>query len=75
MLATYADVDKADMKMIELKIGHSKVMQDNPGPWRDTWNVELFLKTLEEVYAMDPVDKFAQTRDLWRDQAYKVGIR
>ena len=29
-----ADIDKAAMQMIELKIAHSKVMQDNPGPWR-----------------------------------------
>ena len=27
-----ADIDKAAMQMIELKIAHSKVMQDNPGP-------------------------------------------
>ena len=26
-----ADIDKATMQMIELKIGHPKVMQDNPG--------------------------------------------
>jgi hypothetical protein len=48
------------MKMIELKIGHSKVIQDNQGPRCDTWDVELFLKALEEVYAVDQVDKFAQ---------------
>ena len=50
-----ADIDKAAMKMIKLKIGHSKVMQDNPGSWRDTWDEELFLKALEEL---NPVDEF-----------------
>ena len=70
-----ADIDKATMQMIVLKIGHSKVMQDNSGPWRDTWDVVLFLKALEEVYAVDTVDKFAQPREIWRDHAYKIGIR
>jgi hypothetical protein len=46
--------------MIELKIGHSKVMQDNPGAWREIWDVELFLRALEKVYAVNPIDKFAQ---------------
>ena len=49
-----ADIDKAAMQMIELKIAHSKVMQDNPGPWRKTWDVELFLRALEEVYVVNP---------------------
>ena len=70
-----ADIDWVAMKMIELKIGHSKVMQDNPGPWRDTRDVVLFLKALEEVYAVNPVDKFAQPREIWRDQAYRIGIK
>jgi hypothetical protein len=57
-----ADNDKAAMKLIELKIGHSKVMQDNPGPWRDIWDMELFLKALKEVYAVNPVDNFHKRR-------------
>ena len=61
--------------MIELKIGHSKVMQDNPGAWRETWDVELFLIALEEVYAANPIDKFAQPQENWRDQAYKIGLK
>ena len=69
-----ADIDKA-MQMIELKIAHSKVMQDNPGPWRKTWNVELFLRALEEVYAVNPIDKFAQPKEIWREQAYKIGLK
>ena len=31
----------------------------------------MFLKALEEV---NPVDKFMQPREIWMDQAYKIGI-
>ena len=50
-------------------------MQDNPGPWHEKWDVDLFLRALEEVYAVNPIDKFAQPRDIWRDQAYKIGLK
>ena len=46
-----ADIDKAAMQMIELKIAHSKVMQDNPGPWRRNWDVELFLRALTSSHS------------------------
>ena len=62
-----ADIDKAAMQMIELKIAHSEVQQDNPGPWRKNWDVDLILRALEEVYAVNPIDKFAQPREIWRD--------
>ncbi len=52
-----ADIDKAAMQMIELKIVHSKVQQDNPGQWRKNWDVDLILRALEEVYAVNPIDK------------------
>jgi hypothetical protein len=70
-----ADIDKAAMQMIELKIAHFKVMQDNPGPLRKNWDVDLFLRALEEVYAVNPIDKIAQPREIWRDQAYKIGLK
>jgi hypothetical protein len=37
-----ADIDKAVMQMIELKIGHSKVMQDHGGI-HGTWSCSLKL--------------------------------
>ena len=70
-----ADIDKAAMQMIVLKIAHSKMMQDNPGPWREKWDVDLFLRALEEVYAVNSIDKFAQPREIWRDQACKIGFK
>ncbi len=40
------------------------------GPWRKNWDVELFLRALEEVYAVNPIDKFAQPRKIWRGMEY-----
>lgn len=53
------------MVMIELKLEHSKEMQVRPGPWRVTWDVEYFFKALEEIYATDAVDKFADETGIW----------
>lgn len=34
--------------------------------WRETWDMEYFLKALEETYAVSEVDKFAEAGDVWR---------
>jgi hypothetical protein len=39
---------------------HSRAILARPGPWRETWDVENFLKALEEIYAVLEVDKFAK---------------
>lgn len=36
--------------------------------------VRLFLKALEEVYAVDPVDTFVEPREIWRDPAYHLSL-
>jgi hypothetical protein len=55
-----ADIDANAMTMIELKLENSKALATRrPGPWRRTWDVEYFLKALEEIYVIDVVDKFA----------------
>lgn len=64
-----ADIDKNAIAMIELMLEHSKALQVRPGPWRETWNVEYFLKALEENYVTDAVDKVAD--DLIEEQARK----
>ena len=46
--------------MIKLKLENSKALATRPGPWRRTWDVEYFLKALEEIYAI-VVDKFADS--------------
>jgi len=51
-----ADIDENAMAMIELNFENSKALATRPGPWRKTWDVEYFLKALEEVYAIDVVD-------------------
>ena len=61
-----ADIDANAMAIIELKLVHSRALALRPGPWRDTWDVEYFLKALEEIYAMSEVDKFAKAEGVWR---------
>ena len=53
-----ADIDANAMAMIELKLENSKALAMRPGPWNLKWDVEYFLKALEEIYAIDVVDKF-----------------
>ena len=50
-----ADIDTNAMAMIESKLENSKALATRPGPWRRTWDVEYFLKALEEIYAIDVV--------------------
>jgi hypothetical protein len=45
---------------------HSRAILARPGPWRETWDVEYFLKALEEIYAVSEVDKFAKVEGVWR---------
>jgi hypothetical protein len=52
-----ADIDENAKAIIELKLGHSRAIQKRPGPWREIWDVEYFLKALEEIYAVSEVDK------------------
>ena len=52
----YGDIDENAMLMIELKIACSRALKNRPGPWRETWDVEYFLKALEEIYAVSEVD-------------------
>jgi len=56
------DVKKNTMAMIELKLETSKALATRPGPWRRTRYVEYFLKALEEIYAVDVVDKVDPSR-------------
>jgi hypothetical protein len=45
---------------------NSKALATRPGPWRRTWDVEYFVIALEEIYAIDVVDKFADEPGIWR---------
>jgi hypothetical protein len=64
-----ADIDANAMAMIELKLENSKALVTRPGPWRRTWDVEYFLKALEEIYAIDVVDKSVDEPGIWRTLA------
>ena len=45
---------------------HSRALEKRPGPGRETWDVEYFLKALEEIYAVSEVDKFSEPAGVWR---------
>ena len=60
------DIDENAMGIIELKLMHSRALGKRPGPWRETWDVEYFLKALEEIYAVSEVDKFSDASVVWR---------
>ena len=60
------DIDKNAMSIIELKLANSRALERKPGPWRETWDVEYFLKALEEVFAKEEVDKFSEPAGVWR---------
>ncbi len=59
-----ADIDASAMTIIELKLVHSRAQALKPG--RQNWDVEYFLKVLEEIYAISDVDKFAKAEGVWR---------
>ena len=60
------DIDKNAMSIIELQLANSRALERKPGSWRETWDVEYFLKALEEVFAKEEVDKFSEPAGVWR---------
>ena len=42
--------------------------------WRETWDVEYFLKALEEIYAVSEVDKLSDARGVWRALMTKLQV-
>jgi hypothetical protein len=60
-----ADIDENAMAIIELKLEYSRAIQQRPGPWRETWDVEYYLKALEEIYAVSEFEKFAKAEGIW----------
>jgi hypothetical protein len=52
--------------MVELKLENSNALETRPGQWTRTWDVEYFFKALEEINAIDVVDKFADEPGIWR---------
>ena len=67
-----ADIDENAMAMLELKIACSRALENRPGPWRETWDVEYFLKALEEIYAVSEVDRFGESAAVWRSLLTKL---
>ena len=53
--------------MIEFKIASSRTLRENPSSdWRKEWNMDTFLKALEEVYSVEPADRFMETGSIWQ---------
>ena len=59
--------------MIGFKIASSRTLRENPAnDWRKDWNMDTFLKALEEVYWVEPADRFMETGSIW--QAIAIGL-
>ena len=53
--------------MIGFKIASSRTLRENPASdWRKDWNMDTFFKALEEVYAVEPADRFMETGSIWQ---------
>ena len=54
-------------KMIGFKIASSRALRENPSnDWKGEWNMDTFLKALEEAYSLEPADRFMETSSIWQ---------
>ena len=61
--------------MIGFKIAPSHTLRENPASdWRKVWNMDTFLKALEEVCAVEPKDRFMETGSIWQAICLDLGI-
>jgi len=55
-------ISKKSWIIIGFKIASSRTLRKNPASdWRKDWNMDTFLKALEEVSAVEPKDRFMET--------------
>ena len=53
--------------MIGFTIVSSRTLRKNPASdWRKDWKMDAFLKALEEVYTVEPKDRFMETGSIWQ---------
>ena len=59
-------ISEKSWKMIMFKIETSRTLRKNLSKnWRQDWNVHTFLRALEEVYALEPKDRFMESTFIW----------
>jgi len=55
-------ISERSWTMIGFKIASSRTLRENPASGcRKEWNIDTFLKALEEVYSVEPADRFMET--------------
>ena len=60
-------ISERSWAMIELKIDSSRTLRENPSiDWRVHWEMDIFFKALEEVYALDSRGRFLDAPSIWR---------
>jgi hypothetical protein len=47
-------------------------LEDDHVHWRQDWNVHSFLRALEEVYALEPKDRFMESTSIWQSITYEL---
>ena len=52
--------------MIGFKVESSRTLRENPSSnWRTEWTMDVFLKAMEEVYALESSDRFMEPAFIW----------
>ena len=53
--------------MIGFKVASSCTLRENPSnDWRAEWNMDTIIKALEDVYSLEPADRFMETSSIWQ---------
>ena len=55
-------ISERSWTMIGFKISSSRILREYPSSnWKKDWTMDTFLEALEEVYALEPKDRFMET--------------
>jgi hypothetical protein len=68
-----AIIDPRAMMVMKIKIATSRTLRENPSnDWQNEWDMETFLKALEEVFAESDSDRFETATALWKNGSYDL---
>ena len=68
-----AIIDPRAMMVIKIKIATSRKLRENPSnDWQNEWDMETFLKALEEVFAESDSDRFETATSLLKNWSHDL---
>jgi hypothetical protein len=66
-------IDPRAMMVIKIKIATSRTLRENlSSDWPNEWDMETFLKALEEVFSEQDSDRFETATSLWKNWSYDL---